>query len=335
MAQFILDNATANQQHSNIQTEMLCHLIDAIGKHAVEENEEELRRFQQRLGVEAASLRSASQPEAIKTSVDGTIKLMAQQNETVKADYQVRTNELGRALRMMVETITDVSTSSQAAVHQLSLIEKNLEEATAGADATRFRSKLGVCLNMIREHSQMLRTQSENQVNQLKTFVASAAPGLNAVPEFEGPLDPLTGLPTRNFAENLLDERMSRGIDCLVGVVAVDRYASLLASFGRPIMDDLIKTISRDLAQRLPEATALCRWSANSFIAVTDIVSSFAETSQQWRRVRGLKLEKEIGTDSRTALVMLNTSLLVEHLRPASSKRTFIQNAERFVAQHS
>lgn len=330
MAQYVLDNTTANQQQSNGQTEMLCRLIEAIGKHAVEENEEELRRFQQRLDVEAASLRSASQP-----SVDGTIKLMAQQSETVKADYQLRTNELGRALRMMVETITDVSTSSQAAVHQLGLIEKNLEEATAGADATRFRSKLGVCLNMIREHSQMLRTQSENQVNQLKTFVASAAPSLNAVPEFEGPLDTLTGLPTRAFAENLLDERLSRGTDLLVGVVAVDRYASLLASFGQPIMDDLIKTISKDLAQRLPEATALCRWSANSFIAVTDIVSSFAETSQQWRRVRGLKLEREIGTDSRTALVMLNTSLLVEHLRPASSKRTFIQNAERFVAQHT
>jgi GGDEF domain-containing protein len=266
--------------------------------------------------------------------VKGVIRVMAEHNEAVKADYRLRTSELGRALRIMVETIGDVSTSSQAAVHQLSVIEKNLEEATAGLDAARLRSKLEVCVKMIREHSQILRTQTENQVNQLKSFVASTAPGLSSMVEFEAPLDEVTGLPTRSFAENLINERMARGSDCLVGVVALDRYHSLLGSFGPDVMDDLVKTVAGDLAERLPDGTTLCRWSPNSFIAISEIVSSFAETSQQWRKVRGLKLEKQIETKAKTAFVLLNTALMVEHLRPVSSKRAFIQGVEKFAQQH-
>ena len=328
LAQYNSDNSSQIAPQAGAQTE-------SIGASAVDDKEEELQRFQQRLGAVVSTVRAASQPQEVRTSVDHVIELMTKHNEGVTADYKVRTSELGRALRMMVETITDVSTSSQAAVHQLSVIEKNLEEATAGSDATRLRSKLSVCLKMIREQSQSLRVHSENRVNHLKSFVASAAPGLQGAPELEEQLDPVTGLPTRAFAENLLDERLAAGTDCLVGVVTVDRYTNLLASFGQPAMDDLMKTVSSQLAQRLPEATTLCRWSAHSFIAVTDITSSFAETSQQWRRVKGLKVEKQIETKSRTALVLLNTSVMVEHLRPVASKRTFIQSVERFAADRS
>lgn len=336
MTQYTVDSTTKNQQQTSngTQNELICSLIEAIGQHAVEEKDDELERYQKRLGVETESLRNLSQPEQARTNVNGVIHIMAEHNDAVKADYRLRTNELGRALRMMVETIGDVSTSSQAAVHQLGVIEKNLEEVTAGPDASRLRSKLEVCLKMIREHSQILRTQSENQVSQLKSFVASAAPGLGETPEFDEPLDAVTGLPGRMFVENLIDERLARGSDCLVGVVTVDRYQNLLSSFGQKVVDDLVKRVVSDLAQRLPEATALSRWSANSFVAVTDIVSSYAETAQQWRRVRGLKVEKQIEDKTRTALVILNTSLLVEHIRPVSSKRAFFQSVDRFAAEH-
>ncbi len=243
-----------------------------------------MQRFQDRLQTEAERLQGACPLDQVRSAVEGVIKLMAEHNDGVKSDYLVRTNELSKALRMMVETISEVSTSSQAAVHQLTVIEKNLQEATAGADATRQRSKLEVCLKMIREHSQTLKTHSENQVNSLKSFVASAAPGLSAVPNFEGALDSVTGLPTRAFAENLLEDRLSRRTECLVGIVSIDRYNSLQGNFGQAIMDDLVKTVSRELAQRLPEATTLCRWSPDSFIAITDIVSSYAETTQQSQR---------------------------------------------------
>jgi hypothetical protein len=89
------------------------------------------------------------------------------------------------------------------------------------------------------------------------------------------------------------------------------------------------------LLQRLPKPTELCRWSSNSFVAVTDIVSSYAETAQQWRSVRGLKVEKHIEDPTRTALVSLNTNLMVERLRPSSSKRVFVQEVDRFVEQNA
>jgi len=333
--QYSLD-ATFNAaiQNGGLQTDLLCLLIENIGKHAVEEKQEELQRFQQRLLTETERLKGSKDQKELKAGVQTVIDLMAHHNEVVRADYRIHTSELGKALRLMVETIRDVSKSSQAGVHQLAVIERNLEDATAGHDATRLRSKLAICLNMIREHSEILRTQSEERVKSLQAFVEATPAGLQAAANFEEPVDKLTGLPTRAFAENLINERLNNRRDCLVGVITMNRFTGLKDNFGQLITDDLVKSVVRHLTLRLPEATELCRWSPSSFMAITDIVSSYAETAQQWQRVRGLKVEKQIEDETKTALVSLNTNLMVEHLRPMSSKRIFVLEVDRFVKQN-
>jgi len=334
--QFSLDTTiNAAMQNGSVQTDLLCLLVENIGKHAVEEKQEELQRYQQRLQTEMDRLRATKDQNQLRGIVQNVIDVMASQNEAVKSDYKVHTSELGKALRLMVETIAEVSKSSQAGVHQLTVIERNLEEATAGQDATRFRSKMAICLKLIRQHSQIMREQAEERVNHLKSFVASTPAGLQAAANFDEAIDKVTGLPTRAFAENLINERLARNSDCLVGVITMNRFKGLKENFGPAVTDDLVKTVAQQLTQRLPEATELCRWSASSFIAITDVVSSYAETAQQWQRVRGLKVEKHIEDPTRTALISLNTNLMVEHLRPSSSKRVFVNEVDRFVDQNA
>ena len=96
-----------------MQTDLLRLLVENIGKHAVEEKQEELQRFQQRLGVETERLRGAKEPVELRAAVQSVIDLMAHQNEAVKADYKMHTSELGKALRLMVETISDVASPAK------------------------------------------------------------------------------------------------------------------------------------------------------------------------------------------------------------------------------
>jgi len=311
---------------------LLALLMESVGKYAIEEDPADLYRFQQRVAIETERMKNAREA---RPAVEAVIDLMAQHNESVKADHRAYAAELNKAMRMMVDTIGQVSKSSQAAVHQLTVIEKNLEEVTASNDATKIRSKLGVCLKMIREQNETLKVQTSEQLNTLKSFVAASPVGQQQSAIFDEPVDAVTGLPTRAFAENLIQKRLESKVDCMVGMVTINRFGGLKTRFGQGTVDELIKEITRQLAQRLPEATTLCRWSAGSFVAITDIVSSYSETSQQWRKVNGLKLEKQIDDASRTAFVVLNTSILVEHLRPLSSKREMIQTLDRFASLQS
>ncbi len=315
-----------------VKDELLALLMDSIGKCSIEEDAADLHRFQQRIALETERLK---RPDEARPAVEAVIELMAQQNESVRRDHRAYAAELTKAMRMMVETIGQVSKTSQAAVHQLGVIEKSLEEVTASNDATKIRSKLGVCLKMIREQNDTLKAQTSEQLSTLKSFVAASPVGQQQSAIFDEPVDAVTGLPTRTFAENLIQQRLENKTECMVGMVTVNRFGGLKSRFGKGTVDELIKAITRQLAQRLPEATTLCRWSAGSFVAITDITSSYAETSQQWRRVNGLKLEKQIDDDSRTAFVVLNTSILVEHLRPLSSKREMIQTLDRFASLQS
>ncbi len=321
------DMKTGSVSTDSGPSDLLSLLMESIGKHAIEDDPDDLQRFQDAVAIEVERARSADQARA---AVEAVIELMAKHNDSVKSDHRAYASELAKAMRMMVETIGHVSKSSQAAVHQLAVIEKNLEEVTASNDATKLRSKLGVCLKMIREQSETIQAHTEEQMGVLKSFVAASAVGQQQAAMFEQPVDSVTGLPTRMFAEKLIQERLHNKTDCMVGMVAINRFSGLKGRFGQVAVDDLVKTVAKQLAQRLPEATTLCRWSTNSFVAITDIVSSYAEASQQWRKVNGLKVEKQIDDETRTALVVLNTTVMVEHLRPLSSKRALVQNLDRF-----
>ncbi len=314
------------------ETELLCQLMNAISRHSPEEDPQEFQRFQECITAEADRLKAATDQAGRKLAVEAVIALVAQHNAAAKTYQKARAAELTQALRMMTDTIGQVGQSSQAAVHQLGLIEKGIEEATATNDITRFRMKLGVCLKMIREQSESLKVQTHQHLEQLKAFVVTASVGQDSQ-LLDEPLDSLTGLPARCFAESLIKQRFERRTDCLVGLVSMNRMKSFKARFGQEAMDDVVKTMARLLAQRLPVETTLCRWSDFSFVAVTDITSSYAEMSQQWRKVGGLKVEKHIENGNKAAFVSVNTSILLEHVRPLSSRRELIQNLDRFVAQ--
>lgn len=326
---YYLENLSAPNGTRACQ-ELLCLLIEGIGKHAVEEDPGELSRFQQRIEVEADHLKQAADQDHMRQAVEAIVDLMAAHNEAVKTDHRAHYAQLTGALRMMSETIGFVGKSSQAAVHQLAVVEKNLEEVTASHDAQSLRLKLGICLKMIREQNESLQTQSNEHLNQLKAFVASSSAAHQAG-LLEEAVDAATGLPGRVFAENLIQEKFSRKTDCLVGVVRVDRLGSVLAQYGQAAVDELMQAASKQLAQQLPEGSTLCRWSLNSFIAVTELTSSYAETAQQWRKVDDLKLERNF----EKGVGMPTSSLLVEHLRVMASRRGLIQNLDRFVAHHS
>ncbi len=315
------------------QTELLCLLISGIGRHAVEEDPGELERFQALMTAQEDRLKATSDKGEMRLAVEAVIGFLAHHNEAVKTDQRARSAELTKALRMMSETIGQVGRSSQAAVHQLAVIEKGLEEATATNDINRLRLRLGVCLKMIREQSDGLKVQSEQHLGQLKALAASSSSAGLEVALLEEPLDPVTGLPARTFAETLIKERFERKTDCLIGLICANRMAGFQVRFGQPAMNDVMKTMARELVQRLPVGTTLCRWSGYSFVAVTDITSSYAEISQQWRKVGGFKVEKHIDDRDRSAFISVGTSILLEHVRRNSSRRELIQNMERFVAQ--
>lgn len=315
--------------------DLLSLLIEGIGAHAVEEDPEELERFQERVNAEATRLKQGAEASGLKPAVEAVVQVMAEHNKTVKAGHKAHAAELTKALRMMTETIGFVGKTSQAAVHQLAVIEKNLEEVTASNDARSLRMKLGVCLKMIRDQSESLQAQSNEHLSQLKAFVASSSIAAQDIILLEEPVDGVTGLPGRAFAENLMREKLSEKTDCLVGVVRINRFNNFSSRYGETAVNDVVRTAARLLAQRLPAGTTLCRWSQNAFIALTEIGSSYAETSQQWRKVGNLKLEKSIDEGARAAYVVLTTSFMLEHLRPSTSKRELVQNVERFAAQQS
>lgn len=304
--------------------------MGGVADHSLEEDPAERERFLACANAEIERLKQAKEPADSKAAVEAFLELIAQHNRAVQQEHRSHTTELSQSLRMMADTIAFVGRSSQVAVHQLSVIEHDIEEATATEDAAKLRVKLGGCLQAIREQGERLRTQSEDHLQQLKAFVASTAAG-KELALLDEPLDAVTGLPGRGFAENLIQEKLSQRLDSIVAVVRIDRLQAFMNRYGQAAVDRVMERAAQLLALRAPEGSILCRWSANSFIAFTEITTDFAGVSRQWNMLGSLKFEENIEEGGRAAFVVLTTSMLLEHLRATASRRNLIQNLDRFV----
>jgi GGDEF domain-containing protein len=315
------------------QTTALTRLIDGIAEYSVDIDPDENNNFREKLAAESARIKEIEDRAATESVVTSVLELMCTHRDTLQTAHEKYSSELKKAMRMMTDTIAHIGKSSQVAVHQLSVIEKKLEEASAIRDAANLQMKLAVCLQMIREQSEALQAQSQAQINQVKTFLNTA--GLSeAEGLLESSVDPLTGLPARPFAEKLIQDQLNSKTRGLIGLFVVNRLAGIEGKYGRRASEDVVRVVARHLAQKLPVSSTLCVWSANSFVTITDAGSGQADAAYQLRRLGGMQLEKSIEGQARSAFLLLTTSFLSLELGPQASKRGLTQEMDAFAAQH-
>ncbi len=176
-------------------------------------------------------------------------------------------NELKLTMRALTQTVTFLSESRSTVVHQLTFIERQLEQASELEDIRLLRPKLMQCLELVREETG--RLQSESAVNsELVRSKLGAAPQTVEPPRRIGTLDPVTGLPARQVAQRLIEDKISSGKEFLVGLFIPSRLELVNRHHGRAAGDELLLQIAQHLTKNIPAPNTLCRWSGPAFLAI-------------------------------------------------------------------
>lgn len=182
-----------------------------------------------------------------------------------------------------VETeIKSISSSDNLEVVKAKLCA---DVAVARAEALQERQKIGTVFSGL--------LQKLDTAIGPRTGVESAAPVT----------DPLTGLPSRAFAEGELARMHSQPAECYLALFVVKRLALINARFGYARGDEVLLKVVSHLSELLPDFKTLFRWAPCAFLTIAPANMTYKELRSKVQIIEVARMTPVLEWEGRSAMV--------------------------------
>ncbi len=286
-------------------------LLRGIQNHSVIADGSDGQEFR----AELAALESRFQgKENAHKLVDSAVEILdkygTQTNQVIarqKSDLVTAAAQLSEA----VKTLPEIQRSAE----RLSKLEQQINEISADDDLNAVKARL--CAEVAAARAAAL--QEGHQVSELFSGVAGKldiAPergpaqagdqGAGETPHVAGTVytpDPLTGLPSRAYAEAELARAHGQSSDCFIALFVVKRLALINAKFGYSRGDQVLLKVVLHLAQSLPEFNNLIRWAPCAFLTVAPPKTTYKELRGKVQIIELTRMTPTLEWEGRSAMV--------------------------------
>lgn len=300
LKKYLADNETEQALMRVIQI-----LLQGVVLHAVTGHPDDYTRFRQ--GIDLVHHRfdeDISNAERV-AQAGAALRSIEEYNRRTAAYLRLPGLELQAMVRMLTETVTAISAAGDENVRRLREIEIQVESASQIEDVRTVKVKLGECLGEIRRETERQRIETSKTVQRLTQGLEStqkASTARLALPA----IDPVTGLPTRQPAEDTLAKACQDGAPAFAVAVQIDRIQIFNARFGYEVGDEILRYFAGFLRQQLPAADLLFRWTGPTIVALLFRPNRLERVRDEVGRIMESKYEHTVETASRTVLLPIS-----------------------------
>ena len=200
----------------------------------------------------------------------------------------------------------------QGNVERWSLLEEQIKALSSRDDLAAAKTRLRAAISVARAEALRERATVNDLVSGIiDKLNGGVKPGIerssqqNALSPLT-PLytpDPLTGLPSRAYAEAELAGAHGQSRDCHLAIFVVKRLALINAKFGYSRGDQVLLKVVSHLAQSLPDFNSLFRWTPCAFLTVAPPNVSYKELRSKIQMIELAQLTATLEWDGRSAIV--------------------------------
>jgi len=214
-----------------------------------------------------------------------------------------RTNRAVSDLSKVIETLPGL----QASADHWNRMEERIKTLSAGLDLEVTKAHLCADVAVARAEAlherQKMGTLFSGVLDKLKT---APEPGVVAPSEPESSLmmaDPLTGLPTRAYAEGELTRAHGQSGDCYMALFVVKRLALINAKFGYSRGDEVLLKVVTHLVQLLPNFNNLFRWTPCAFLTLAPPNLAYKDLRAKLQIIELARFTPTLEWEGRSAMV--------------------------------
>ncbi|MBZ5619126.1 MAG: diguanylate cyclase [Acidobacteriia bacterium] len=324
---------------SNEAEESLMHmvklLLQGMAEHSVEGDPEEYTRFRGSIDQVMRQLDEEISTAELLVLSGSALKSFEDYNQRTNTYLRLQSTEFQAMVKMLTSTVSAITAAGDTSVRQLQEIEKQVEAATEIEDVRQIRGRLSECLDGIRRETERQRVEIARTAQELNRGLESAKAGSAAGAPTEvpagpppAPTDPVTGLPPRKAAEEVLARACQDDTPAYALAVAVDRIQILNTRFGYEVGDEILRYFAGFLKRQLPSTDLLFRWTGPILIALLSRPSSLARVRDEIGHMMEFKYQHTVRTVSRAILLPISTRWAVFPMM--ASPRMLIQKIDDF-----
>jgi diguanylate cyclase (GGDEF)-like protein len=307
-------------------------MLEGIAQQEGELKAPEQTLFRDEILAFANELKTETPAKELTILIDGAIESFRKYSGSAAARISAHLNELKATMRALTETVTFLAESRSSVVHQLTFIERQLEQASELEDIRLLRPKLAACLEMVREET--ARLQNESAANsELVRSGLGVAPQHTESPRRVGSLDPVTGLPGRQVAQRLIEDKVNAGKESVVALFIPDRLEAINRHHGRNAGDEVLLRLAQHLSKSIQPPATLCRWSGPAFLALVEAQDKSAAVSRSWNSVAAKAIELTLQLDRRSVMVSVSLSCVTKTVTGSTSVAAICDDFDKAIGQ--
>lgn len=253
---------------------------------------------------------------------------------TTNAAEPLKTEELQHILVLAAEAVSSVCLANEDCAARLDQIEEQFEETSEIEGVRVLRFRLEECLQSLREHSHYRKEEMSRLLAQLREHleVTNGAKhhedrGLPAV------IDKLSGLKTREAAEQAFEAATKRDRLSYAALFVVDRLHVTNAQFGYSAGDRVLRAFCGHLKSFLSPQDQLFRWTGPAFVALLDREEDPAEIQAEIERIAGFKLEAAVEIGNRSILFPVSCASVLVPLTEGSTLADVTARLDEFTSE--
>jgi GGDEF domain-containing protein len=313
-------------------TQSLHSALTGIGRYTIDGRDDELASFRENMLALAARIHDQANGTELESTVSQAIEIFRDYNSRNLKFHQSHASELRSVMRTMTDTITYLSESRTRSVHQLQFMERELEQASQIDDIRLIRSRLISCLDVVREETVRLQSESQARSQEVREQIGKAAIVSESQSRF-GVMDTVTGLPSRRAAERTIGENLQKGVNFAVAIFVVTKLSAINSKYGRAVGDEVMLRVANHFAQHLSADTLLYRWSGPALVAVINTYDNTEEIKRLWTKAAGVKQEINLETKDRSVFVLVETMILFHAVNAATPPQDLFNSLDQFTAK--
>ncbi len=312
-------SARGGNEPAPVRQDYLKHLrglLECTVLHAVETSAASRAEFQREMKGLLESISNETAPPELEITLQKAMRTLEDYNRGASEAFKAQAIELQEFLSSMAQTVSFISTGSDASAKGLGAVESKLQQALRLHDARQMRGYMEQSLALVVSENKRVQTEARAKTEALKSEVQRLE-GLLKSARLAASDDPMTGLPARAAAEQALQVTIDEGKDFTIALFVIDRLVSINGKFGRLVGDQVLVNGALTLAQRMQSAR-LYRWSGPTFLAIFDHSLTPERAEANARQAAGLRMEKAFQIGDRNALVLITCSLHIRRIMPKS-----------------
>lgn len=285
-------------------------LLEAIGLHAVEYDENDRRTFHESINKLEAQLAEQPDPNTALVVATSAVKEMEYYNRQIEKTAKSLATELRAMVNMLTKKVVEISEAGEKASANLEGIERQLVRASQIEDVRVLRMRLDEALQGLQMETLRQRRTTAGLTKDFQGDVERLRPKTQR--SSSGPeTDPITGLPGPEGVQACLSNLLKKGGRHYAAVFSINRLDMINNRYGAGIGDQMFLTASQHIAQRLSAHDHLFRWNQSTLLAMLERAGTLQDVQEEIHRIASARLEKTVKLDQRSILLAVSADSMV------------------------